>query len=209
MNECYSYYMIIYKITNDINNKVYIGQTIETLADRWSAHSRPHQGKNKAKSLIAQAIRKYGKNHFTMVQIDSASSIEELNNLEIRYIKEYNCKAPYGYNLQDGGDNKTCHPDTRLKISKSLKGTQIKNRMNGASKGRPVSEERRARISKTMTGVAQPWKYKKVLCVETGIVYESVQKAAIDLGIKRPNLSYLLINGGKHRKTGLTFKYAE
>ena len=47
----------IYKITNLINNKIYIGQSIH-IERRWSEHCQPS-----AKSLIAKAIQKYGKEH--------------------------------------------------------------------------------------------------------------------------------------------------
>lgn len=199
--------MIIYKITNKLNAKIYIGQTIQSLAERWSGHSRPHRGKHKARSAIANAIQLYGKENFIIEQIDSASSIEELNELEQKYIYRFNTLCPNGYNLELGGENKECHPDTKAKISNTLKGRPIKNRMNGAPKGRKVSESRKAQISATMTGVPQPWKHKKVICLETGDIYESVNAAAKALGIARPNLSQILKSGRKHRKLGLTFKF--
>ncbi len=199
--------MLIYKITNKINSKIYIGQTVGTLADRWSDHSRPARGKNTARSAISAAIKLYGKDNFTIEIVTKASSLVELNELEQRIIKEYGCLAPNGYNLLKGGDNRECHPETKKKISATLKGRPIKNRMNGAPKGRKVSEERKARISKTMTGVAQPWKYKPVLCNETKEIFESVNKAAESTGIERTAMLYLLRSGGKNRKTGHTYSY--
>lgn len=198
--------MTIYKITNTITNKAYIGQTTQSLTERfWQhCHRSPSQSD---RSAIHNAIKKHGKDNFTIEVLATAKSIDELNKLEIQYIKQLNTLSPTGYNLLKGGDNKECHPETKEKISKTLKGRPIKNRMNGAPKGRPVSAERRARISKTLTEVTQPWKYKKVLVNETGEVFESVNAAAKALGINRPALSNALIHGSKNRKTGYTFKY--
>jgi group I intron endonuclease len=200
--------MIIYKITHKESGKLYIGQTTQSLTERLWQHS--HRSPSQShRSAIYNAIIKYGIEAFTIEQIDTAISIANLNLLEIKYIAQYNSLSPNGYNLLKGGDNKECHIETKAKISETLKGRPIKNRMNGAPKGRKVSDERKAMISATMTGVSQPWKYKKVLVVETGEVFESVNAAAKALGINRPALSSALINGSRNRKTGFTFKFAE
>ncbi len=199
--------MIIYKITNLITGKIYIGQTVQKLLDRWSDHSRPSAGAHPNKSAIGSAIRKYGKENFKIEQIDSAGTLEALNILEIHYITKYNTLSPNGYNLELGGDSKLCHPETRAKISATLKGRPIKNRMNGAPKGRPVSEARRAQISATMTGVAQPWKYKAVID-SAGTIYESVNACATALGVSRVTISGLL-KSGKVGRNGLAVSYLE
>lgn len=188
--------MIIYKITNLITGKLYIGQTVQKLADRWSDHARPSRGIHQNRSAIASAIRKYGKENFKIEQIDVAGTLETLNLLEIHYIVKFNTLSPNGYNLELGGDNKTCHPETRAKISAKLKGRPIKNRMNGSPKGRPVSAERKAKISQTMTGKPQPWKYKAVTLVSTGAVYESITAASIALDCSRATI-HAYIKSGK------------
>lgn len=199
--------MIIYKIRNLINGMLYIGQTTQSLSERWWQHCNrcPSQSH---RSYIYNAIREYGPNNFVVEEIDKATNLDDLNLKEETYIKAFNTIAPYGYNLHPGGKGKTCHPDTKIKISQSLKGRPIKNRMNGAPKGRPVSEERKARISATMTGKPQPWKYKPVLCIETGKVYESINAAAKDLNLNRVTVSGLL-KTGKISRNGLSFKYKE
>lgn len=203
--------MIIYKITNKLNGKMYIGQTVQKLTDRWSDHSRPCIGRHKNGSAIAYAIQKYGKDNFILEQIDTAESLEELNTKEVTYIKALNTLAPNGYNLELGGESKVCHEDTKAKISATMK-TKPKDalfggkRQVGAPKGRPVSEERKAQISATMTGQPQPWKYKPVQAVETGVIYGSVNAAAKALGVNRVTISALLKSGKKGR-LGLTFKF--
>lgn len=69
--------MIIYKATNIINNKVYIGQTIHPLSVRKSQHERSHE--YGYKTAFSNAIRKYGKENFKWEVIYEADAIEELN----------------------------------------------------------------------------------------------------------------------------------
>lgn len=197
--------MIIYKITNLLNGKIYIGQTVQKLTDRWSDHSRPCRGTSKIKSAIASAIRKYGKENFKIEQIDSTDTLEKLNTIETTYIKAFNCLSPNGYNLELGGQNKACHEETKAKISNTLKGRPIKNRQNGAAKGRPVTLERRERISKTLTGQTQPWKYKEVMVVETGQIFESITSAAKALGLNRATI-WSLLKSGKRSRGGFTVR---
>lgn len=107
--------MIIYKATNIINGKVYIGQTIRTLHERVLDHGYKPRG------VFGRATKKYGMSNFKFEVIDdSARTIEELNELEIGYIKSLNTMIPNGYNIKEGGENKNTHPDTirRLKLTK-------------------------------------------------------------------------------------------
>lgn len=93
--------MIIYKITNDINNKVYVGQTRRSLRTRWKGHLKDaERGSNYA---IHCAIRKYGAEHFHIEQIDIAASLYELDCKEDYWITTLNTLAPNGYNLKQGG----------------------------------------------------------------------------------------------------------
>lgn len=82
----------IYKITNLINNKHYIGQSVH-IEKRWQEHCRPS-----ADSLIAKAIQTYGKDNFTF-EILEECSIKELDKLEYKYIELYNSLIPNGYNI--------------------------------------------------------------------------------------------------------------
>lgn len=93
--------MYIYKITNKINNKVYIGQTIHSIESRWKRHQYDAFKKD---THFARAIRKYGAENFIVEQIDIANSKEELNEKEIYWIKYYNSTID-GYNSTDGGED--------------------------------------------------------------------------------------------------------
>ena len=90
-------YGYIYKRQNNINGKVYIGK---------HRHSLPQLDYNYHGSgkLLTQAISKYGEENFTYELVDTADSLEELNELEKYYIQKYNTVTPNGYNISTGGD---------------------------------------------------------------------------------------------------------
>ena len=110
--------MIIYKIENKVNGKIYIGQTVGTLEHRLSQH----KSNSKKKSVIGDAIQKYGWENFRAEIIDYAESIDELNKKEIYWIGYYKSISPNGYNLELGGRNALNRQQTRDKISKANKG---------------------------------------------------------------------------------------
>ena len=95
--------MYIYKITNILNNKVYIGQTIRPVEQRFKRHINDAIN-NKLNTHFANAIRKYGKENFTIEIIDSADKQWVLDNLEQYWIIYYNSTDPnYGYNESYAG----------------------------------------------------------------------------------------------------------
>jgi group I intron endonuclease len=93
--------MVIYKVTNKINGKIYIGQTIKKLKSRWLAHI--NKSNSSKTSVFHAAIRKYKKENFTIEETKRYSSKEELNLEEKRFIEEYNSLVPNGYNILKGG----------------------------------------------------------------------------------------------------------
>ena len=95
---------IIYIITNSINDKVYIGQTIQTLKSRWQAHCR--KGSLEEQNMqIKRAIKKYGKENFSIKELERCS-IAELDEKEIYYISLYDSYNK-GYNSTKGGKSGT------------------------------------------------------------------------------------------------------
>ena len=109
--------MIIYKITNKITGKVYIGQTVRTLQKRWKQHVNA-----KDSLVIHNSIRKYGVENFTVEQIDIACSRDELNKKEIYWISFYNSLYPNGYNLTSGGNQYTLSEKSKEKCGDSFRG---------------------------------------------------------------------------------------
>ena len=114
--------MIIYKVTNNINGKIYIGQTIKSLAIRRIQHENRYKYQNDM--AISRAIHKYGKNNFSWEIIDTATSIEELNKKESYWIEKLDSLITNGkgYNLKGGGANAYLSEETKQKIGKAQKG---------------------------------------------------------------------------------------
>jgi len=103
--------VIIYKIRNKINNKIYIGQTINSLERRTARHL-------KSNSYIGNALRKNGIQSFDISIIDTADDINLLNEKEEYWISYYNTICPDGYNLSYGGNNSGMSEETKRKLRK-------------------------------------------------------------------------------------------
>ena len=94
----------IYKIENDINQKLYIGKTVKSLEERFKEHCKDSQREKMSNRPLYAAMRKYGTEHFHISLIEE-SSAEDLNDREIYWINYYN-SYHYGYNATHGGDGK-------------------------------------------------------------------------------------------------------
>ena len=90
---------LIYKISNDINDKVYIGQTKQELSRRWSSHCKDSKTKD---TYLYRAMRKYGIDHFFIEAIELNIDNDQLDEREIYWIQFYD-SYNNGYNLTPGG----------------------------------------------------------------------------------------------------------
>lgn len=91
----------IYKITNDINNKVYIGQTIKPVQKRWQQHICNSSKEYFEQIALYKAFKKYGVEHFYIEEIEEVKN-ELLDEKEKYYIKIYD-SYNNGYNSTIGG----------------------------------------------------------------------------------------------------------
>lgn len=85
----------IYIIKNNINDKVYIGQSIDA-ENRFKSHC-----KKSSESLLKNAIQEYGKQNFWYEILEE--NVENPDDREKYWIKYYNSITPNGYNIQEGG----------------------------------------------------------------------------------------------------------
>jgi group I intron endonuclease len=93
--------MVIYKVTNKENGKVYIGKTVRELRERKWAHYNSARNSN-SDTNFHRALRKYPKNSFQWEVIATTDNNDELNQLEVQFIKEYD-SFKSGYNMTEGG----------------------------------------------------------------------------------------------------------
>jgi group I intron endonuclease len=107
----------LYKITNEISGKIYIGQTINPVK-RWKKH-RYEARREKPRQVISEAIKKYNLENFSFEVIACCSNQNDANIIEIELIKQYNSLASngFGYNIEIGGNSKIRSDETRKKIS--------------------------------------------------------------------------------------------
>ena len=118
----------IYKITNDINDKVYIGKTEFNIEKRFQEHCRDALKDRNEKRPLYNAMNKYGIEHFKIEEIEQCNDIENREKYWIEYYDSYN----NGYNATLGGDEKTLI-NYDLVVEKFKKGmtiTEISNELH-------------------------------------------------------------------------------
>lgn len=184
----------IYKITNKNNGKVYIGQSVD-ISHRRSCHEYDLKN-NRHKNIYLQRAYNMEPDAFSF-EIICYCNEEDLDELEMFYINKYNsADSHYGYNLDKsarGTGRKS--EETKRKMSEVKKG-------NTAMCGIKLSEEWKKHLSE-----AQPHK-KRVICIDTGEVYESFADAARRTGLNRSKI--VSVCTGKRKTTGgLKFRYAD
>ena len=139
----------IYLITNKINGKQYVGQTLcNDINERWKKHKQTD--KHSLGNYIYNAYKKYGIENFKF-QIICICFDEDCNKYEKEYITKFKSIYPNGYNLKEGGKNSHHHPDTIKKLSDKLKGRKLSKeqieKMRISMTGKKHSEETKKKIS--------------------------------------------------------------
>lgn len=139
----------IYKVTNSINGKCYIGQ-----------HKVPSKPENFRRYLgtgiaIREAIKKYGKNVFDkeiLEYIDDDETHIKVSEREIYYIKMYNSRVPNGYNISPGGEGGATKESGRKgALTRKQRGYKItdetKHKISVANAGKPKSSTHKKHLS--------------------------------------------------------------
>lgn len=104
----------IYKITNDVNQKIYIGKTESSIEERWKEHCKDAKRSSLQEIRpLYRAIKKYGIEHFHIEEIGEYPN-EQLNEMEIYWIAYYQGFGK-GYNATKGGDGKSLYDYEAIK----------------------------------------------------------------------------------------------
>lgn len=195
---------IIYKVTNNFNNKIYIGQTIQPYQKRWNHHLE--ESKLGSETKFHRAIRKYGKDAFRVEVIEEIPN-EDLNEREIYWIDYYN-SYNNGYNSTPGGDNPPRNdiPVICIETNTIYNSCKDAERKTGISSVRISECVRHAYNRLTVNNLhwmtveeynktgyipkksKNEINSKKVICVETGIVYNSILEASKKTSISRQSI---------------------
>ena len=152
--------MNIYKFTHIETGRVYVGQTTQDPNRRRLEHLSDSRY-TKRTHRFHNALRKYGEDAFKFDVIASASKLEELNLLETKYIKEYN-SIENGFNIRNGGDNKTHNQESIEKMRVAQKTAHARRREagsdtwirkdGGAMLGKSHSKETKNKMSLSQIG---------------------------------------------------------
>jgi hypothetical protein len=114
--------MEVYKITNIVNGKIYVGQTKNNFSRRYDSKENWWKS-SKINDYLKNSIKKYGPENFSIeILQDGIESLEKLDEIEIEYIKKFNSLFPNGYNYSTGGQKRrflTSDKEFRVKLSLS------------------------------------------------------------------------------------------
>jgi group I intron endonuclease len=178
----------IYKITNMLNGKIYIGQSKDDK-HRWRQHLYFAKHPEKTGQYIHRAMAKYGAENFIFEVIDCALNQWQADCIETCLIQEYDSRnKESGYNIKPGGgaqggpDNpmfgkkRPMSEETKKKISASNKGqvpwskgkTGVYSEetiatMNASKKGVPLTEEHKQKLSEAHLGKKQTAEHKQAI----------------------------------------------
>lgn len=157
--------MIVYQVTNKINNKKYIGITSQRLSQRLNEHKLRAKKEGGQKNIFYAAINKYGFNNFDIKVLRKCNSKQEMINSEIELIK----KLKPEYNITQGGSvgclGYKWSDEKRKKMSEQRKGlfSGKKNPMYGKPCSEEVKEKMRLKLKGKLNPMKRPDVYAKYL----------------------------------------------
>lgn len=144
---------VVYKYTNNINGKIYVGITTRDIETRH----KEHLNSLNRDFVFYRAIKRYGSDNFKFEVIDRENNFEKLLEKERYYIQKYNSyvnnENSNGYNMTQGGEGTFGYEhtkETRLLLSEQKK--FLYNHVPHPAKGVPVGEETKEKLRLAMTG---------------------------------------------------------
>jgi group I intron endonuclease len=145
---------VIYKATNTINGKAYIGLTMVGAGRRWKWHVK--DGLRRGGPGLKGAIKKYGATVFSIFVLTEAVDLREARAIERGLIAEHGTMVPRGYNLTAGGEGGIASPETRERLRMSHLGktpsSETRQKMGARRRGIPQPPETRAKIGSSHRG---------------------------------------------------------
>lgn len=202
--------VVVYCATNDINGKVYIGFTRNTLDSRRREHgSNAH--KKKPNGYFGKALSKYGMDSFSWEILYKSDNIHLLAKMERYFIRIYNSTdKEMGYNITSGGQGDYVLSEDYIALHLRGANNPFYGRVHTEATKQAIrdSNKRRSGENHHFWGKAHPRRGKPsegiaILCVQTGERYISINSASAVIGISRQSISRSIIDGKP--RLGYTF----
>ena len=196
----------IYKIENQVNQKVYIGQSTN-IATRWRRHRSEANNLNNSYPLY-RAMRKYGLENFSFEIIEECSR-EDLDSRERYWIKKFDSYYN-GYNSTLGGHSKrgySLSESFKEKCRNRRHTQETKQRMSISAKGRKPSTDTLLKMRESAKGNSR--RNKAVLLFINGVPmkeFNSVKEAALYNNISTSQMSRLC-SGKRNSTTDQIWRY--
>lgn len=206
----------IYKITNLVDNKFYIGSSKKDIKQRWNRHKWELKNNRHGNKKLQNAYNKYGLGSFKFEILEIVNDIDLIPEIEKKYIIKYGAlERDIGYNLSENtvgvclSGNK--HPafgkirsdEFKQKISNATKGN--KHPLYGTHVSETTKEKMRATIGDKMSGSNNPNAVSIVQLTCTGNlikIWDCITTASINLKLDNPTLNSHLNNKKNIRSVG-------
>ena len=202
---------IIYVHRNKVNGKCYVGQTCQIPEDRWGANGNGYS----RQTVFYNAILKYGWDNFEHIILEEHIPPELVDERESYWAIEYNALVPNGYTILTGQGESILTSEEYSKIrSKQMKEVwknpeyreKIKIKRQEEWQDPEVREKCLKNLDRSGKGAKKM--AKKVLCVETGEIYESTRDAERKTGICHNNICQVC-NGDRKTAKGFHWEYVK
>lgn len=204
----------IYSITNIVNYKKYIGQSVN-IERRLSNHKWALKHNKHNNDHLQKSFNKYGEDYFVF-EIICECDQNQLDEREQFYIELYDCMNPHcGYNSESGGNLHKHHSEASISKMKEVhsgeRGSMYGKKHTEATKaimrnkalGRVLSDETKQKLSEAHKGKLA----KQLYCIEADTIFPSSLEAAEFAGLKSRSSIFENIAGrksyaGRHPETG-------
>lgn len=175
---------VVYMHENKINGKVYIGITKQKPKYRWN------NGNGYKTQLFYKAIQKYGWDNFNHIILVKKLSKQEAEIKEIEMIKKYNSHCnKYGYNVLDDINKHITERNIKKKSKhKRIIKEETRKKLKQANLGKHLSNETKEKLSLIRKNKPNLKNRKKIICLETNIVYDGITTAFKETNIKIANI---------------------
>ncbi len=197
----------IYMHKNKINNKIYIGQTIQYPENRWK-----NGAGYKTCTYFYRAIQEYGWDNFEhIILVEKEMSQEETDKLEEYYIDLYDATNPNkGYNILKGGQT----PISPNALPAALEWMEdhpewCKEKVKDCLKWQEEHPEEMYQYRLNSAKKMKEARIKPVICIETGIIYESATEAARHTPKTSQSKICMVCRGQRITSGGYHWKYLE